>query len=163
MTATHNKSNCVSPFNLKTSLAISLLHCYLFIVASLSIFSTNLLLLQRRPTQPLCQVSPQLPLVYPRSPALDNQLVKHLCWPHTDCYPYLTVSLFWLVAIDFQTEWFKIVICYSLIIFLIHFFVLGIPSSKVSSLGSVRSNPSGLTSPPSGSVHTQKTFLNVFV
>lgn len=35
---------------------------------------------------------------------------------------------------------------------------LGIPSSKTSSAGSMRSNPSGLTSPPSGSVHTNTAF-----
>lgn len=36
-------------------------------------------------------------------------------------------------------------------------FALGIPSSKISSAGSMRSNPSGLTSPPSGSVRTHWT------
>lgn len=42
-------------------------------------------------------------------------------------------------------------------------FGLGIPSSKISSAGSMRSNPSGLTSPPSGSVRTHWILNRVYL
>lgn len=127
------------------------IHMYFFFFYHLSFFSTSLLLLWRRPTLLLYQPSLQPPPVYLRDQALDSPLVISQLW-WWDFHIKFLLSYILIIKL---TAVIHTLLCLPLSLFFSSF--QGIPSSKVSSAGSLRSNPSGLTSPPSGSVHTRVT------